>query len=63
MTLGEFLDEFYMDANMDADAGSRYARIEESPDFVKENVFDAYIGAVGEHLVRRWNLGIPPEWT
>jgi hypothetical protein len=59
VALSEFLDEFYMDT----DAGSRYARVEEPPDLVEENVFDAYIGAVGEHLVRRWKLGIPPEWT
>jgi hypothetical protein len=59
VALGEFLDEFYMDA----DVGSRYARVEEPPDLIEEIVFDAYIGAVGEHLVRRWNLGVPPEWT
>jgi hypothetical protein len=59
VALGEFLDEFYMYA----DAGSRYARVEECPEFIEEDVFDAYIGAVGEHLVRRWNLGVPPEWT
>ena len=59
VALGEFLDEFYMDT----DAGSRYARVEEPPDLVEEYIFDAYIGAVGEHLVRRWNLGTLPEWT
>jgi hypothetical protein len=59
VALGEFLDEFYMDA----DARRRYARIEEHPDLVQEDVFNAYVGAVGEHLVRRWNLGTPPEWT
>ena len=24
---------------------------------------DALMGAIGEHLCRRWNLGIPPGWT
>ena len=59
MALSEFLDEFYMDA----DAGIRYARVEEPLDLIEGNVFNAYIGAVGEHLVRRPYLGILPEWT
>jgi hypothetical protein len=59
VALGEFLDEFYMDA----DTERRYTRVEECPDLVEEDIFNAYIGAVGEHLVRRWNLGIPPKWT
>jgi hypothetical protein len=58
VALSEFLDEFYMDT----DAGSHYARVEEPTDLIEENVFNAYIGAVGEHLVRRPHLGIPPEW-
>lgn len=24
---------------------------------------DALLGAIGEHLCRRWNLGGPPAWT
>jgi len=59
VALGEFLDEFYMDGDM----GRRYARVQDSPECVGDNVLDAYAGAVGEHLVRRWHLGTPPEWT
>lgn len=59
VALGEFLDEFYMDH----DAGSRYARVQEPPEQLGDGVFDAYVGAVGEHLVRRWHLGPPPDWT
>lgn len=50
VALGEFLDEFYLDR----EPSSRRARIEEAPEFV---------GAVGEHLARRWKLGDPPEWS
>ncbi|KAA0598682.1 hypothetical protein J2848_000943 [Azospirillum lipoferum] len=59
VALGEFLDEFYMDR----DSGSRYARVQDPPDQLGDDVFDAYAGAVGEHLVRRWRLGTPPDWT
>ncbi|WP_109155536.1 MULTISPECIES: hypothetical protein [unclassified Azospirillum] len=59
VALGEFLDEFYMDR----DEASRYARVQESPELLGDDVFDAYAGAVGEHLVRRWHLGKPPDWT
>lgn len=59
VALGEFLDEFYLDPV----SASRYARVVEGPDLVGDDVFDAYIGAVGEHLVRRWHLGIPPDWA
>ncbi|CAO3422013.1 hypothetical protein [Azospirillum endophyticum] len=59
MALGEFLDEFYLDR----DPGGRYARVREEPERLGDDVFDAYTGAVAEHLVRRWDLGMPPEWT
>ena len=59
VALGEFLDEFYMDR----DEASRYARVQDPPEQLGDDVFDAYAGAVGEHLVRRWHLGAPPDWT
>lgn len=57
--LNEFLDEFYMDT----DGAGRGARIQECPAFLDDAVLDTYIGAVGEHLARRWDLGDPPAWT
>ena len=33
-----------------------------SPRSFERQPFDAYIGAVGEHLARRWSLRIP-DWT
>jgi hypothetical protein len=57
--LAEFLDEFYRDA----DPASRRARLEVPPVLVGDPVTDAYVGAVGEHLARRWQVGEPPDWT
>ncbi|UEM22171.1 hypothetical protein JL100_005320 [Skermanella mucosa] len=57
VALGEFLDEFYLDR----EPSSRRARIKEAPEFVGADIIDAYVGAVGEHLARRWKLGDPPE--
>src|SRR5580658_6301870 len=54
-----FLDEFYFDR----DPASRRARVEEAPKVIGDERKDAYIGAVGEHLCHRWNLGAPPTWT
>jgi hypothetical protein len=54
-----FLDEFYADC----DAASRRARIEEAPGLTGDERQDAFIGAIGEHLSHRWNLGEPPAWT
>jgi hypothetical protein len=54
-----FLDEFYVDA----DAASRRTRIEEAPHLLGDERQDAFIGAVGEHLCHRWELGAPPGWT
>jgi hypothetical protein len=57
--LAGFLDEFYADP----DPASRRARIEAAPDLIGDDRQDAFIGAVGEHLCHRWNLGEPPAWT
>jgi hypothetical protein len=57
--LAGFLDDFYADA---ARAGRR-ARIEDDPGVTGDAKLDALMGAIGEHLCRRWNLGEPPAWT
>jgi hypothetical protein len=54
--LAEFLDEFYMRED------ARAQMIAEEPDAVLAPREDAYLGAVGEHLARRWCLPIP-AWT
>jgi hypothetical protein len=57
--LAGFLDEFYFDR----DPASRRVRVEEVPALTGDKQQDALIGAIGEHLCHRWNLGAPPEWT
>ena len=54
--LAGFLDDFYM--NVDR----RQAMIDVEPPFTSVRIYDAYLGAVGEHLARRWKLKIP-AWT
>ena len=66
--LAEFLDEFYAamqrqhkQAGSDgADYGQ--AMIDGEPPVLGKQPLDAYIGAVGEHLARRWGLKVP-EWV
>ena len=50
----EFLDEFYL-----ADNPERQRMIAEEPGFTGVAFQDAYVGAMGEHLARRWGLDIP----
>ena len=52
--LSEFLDEFYA-----SDPIERQRMIGEEPKLTNLTFQDAYIGAVGEHLARRWGLEIP----
>ncbi|MDF0498253.1 hypothetical protein [Bradyrhizobium yuanmingense] len=54
-----FLDEFYGDTSN----GSRAARIAEDPGLTGDPKTDALLGAIGEHLASRWNLGAAPHWT
>jgi hypothetical protein len=54
-----FLDDFYTDTRV---AGRR-SRLVEDPGLSGTPELDALLGAVGEHLCRRWNLGAPPPWT
>jgi hypothetical protein len=57
--LAGFLDQFYTDR----DPASRYARIIDDPGLSDDERFDALMGAIGEHLSRRWLIGPPPPWT
>lgn len=57
--LAGFLDEFYGDAS----SRSRAARIAEDPGLADDPKTDALLGAIGEHLASRWNLGPAPQWT
>ena len=57
--LAGFLDGFYADQT----AASRSARIADDPGLTGEPRLDALMGAIGEHLSRRWRLGDPPAWT
>lgn len=52
--ISEFLDEFYLGA-----LSVRQRMIAEEPPLTGEAFEDAYVGAVGEHLARRWGLAIP----
>lgn len=57
--LAGFLDDFYSDP----DRARRRARIDDDPGLADDPKLDALMGAIGEHLCRRWNLGDPPAWT
>jgi hypothetical protein len=56
-TLREFLDEFYMNPER------RAAMIADEPPILENTRHHAMLGAVGEHLARRWNLDGVPAWT
>lgn len=55
--LGEFADTFYL-AETDAE---RQACLDPMPDMTSDPLTDAWIGASGEHLARRWGLEVP-DW-
>jgi hypothetical protein len=54
-----FLDDFYGDVENE----SRLRRVADDPGLVDDARMNALLGAIGEHLVRRWGLGEPPAWT
>jgi hypothetical protein len=58
VALDEFLDVFYSEES----SACRQAMIDDEPPRIGKERLDAYIGAVGEHLARRWNLRIP-AWS
>jgi hypothetical protein len=55
-TLSEFLDEFYQNPER------RAAMIADEPQRLGDARKHAMLGAIGEHLARRWNLAAP-SWT
>ena len=57
--LDEFLDAFY---GVDGDRSRQAAMIEEAPRLLDVARADAFLGGVGEHLARRWDLPIP-RWV
>src|SRR3984893_10026188 len=57
--LAGFLDQFYSVR----DPASRYARISDDPGLSGEERLDALMGAISEHLSRRWELGPAPLGT
>ncbi len=56
VALAGFLDRFYMNPAW------RQGMIDAKPPVTEIAITDAYIGAVGEHLARRWGLAVP-SWT
>jgi hypothetical protein len=56
LALSEFLDEFY------GNPERRQAMIADEPVKLADTQQHAMLGAVGEHLARRWNLAVP-AWT
>jgi hypothetical protein len=56
--LREFLDEFYRELR----TGTAAPLIAEEPEPLPAAEEHALLGAIGEHLARRWNLAIP-AWT
>ena len=57
--LDEFCDEFYLDH---PDKAAQQCRIDPVPDSVGDELADAWIGAIGEHLALGCGLRIP-AWT
>ena len=57
--LARFLVEFHSDP----DPASRLQRISDEPALAPNRHLNAILGAAGEHLARRWDLGEAPQWT
>ncbi len=55
VAIDEFLDVFYTET----DPAVRQSMIAEEPPRLGVERQDAFVGAVGEHLARRWGLTIP----
>lgn len=53
--ISEFLDAFYLDHPFN---DKQQARIDGVPEIVRDPRRDAWLGAVGEHLARRWGLSV-----
>ena len=59
IAIAEFVDAFYLDH---PDTLRQQRRLDQAPAALGDDFMDAWIGAVGEHLARRWGLGVP-AWT
>jgi hypothetical protein len=57
--IDEFVDAFYLDH---PDKLRQQRRLDNAPAPVGDDFIDAWMGAVGEHLARRWGLEVP-DWT
>lgn len=55
--IDEFLDAFY-----GATEARRQVMLDPEPDRTGDARKDAYVGAVAEHLARRWSLRVP-DWA
>jgi len=58
--IAEFLDEFYL---RHGQTDEQQAMIDAPPPVTGRQPLDAYVGAVGEHLARRWGLAAIPAWA
>ena len=56
IAISEFLDEFYLKYGH---TEQLQAMIDAPPPISGRQPLDAYVGAIGEHLARRWGLTIP----
>jgi hypothetical protein len=56
IAIAGFLDNFYTQPQR------RQAMLDPEPELTEDAVTDATLGAMGEHLARRWRLPIP-KWT
>lgn len=61
IALPEFLDDFYV-AVAKGCRDLAQAKLDPEPPALPDRVEHALLGAVGEHLARRWSLRIP-EWV
>jgi len=62
IAIAEFLDEFYIRYGHYGLTEELQAMIDSPPPVSGGQPLDAYVGAIGEHLARRWGLTIP-SWT
>jgi hypothetical protein len=57
------LSRFLIEFHSDPDPVSRLQRISDEPELAPNRFLNAILGAAGEHLAQRWELGEPPQWT
>ena len=58
--ISEFLDEFYL---RHGNTAEQQTMIRDPPPVSGKQPLDAYVGAIGEHLARRWGLPAIPSWV